>query len=121
MDYLGDDGVSISLDGLLPPGRKGNTVQLTGNPIISATNRGLSWKLLPVWAKKSGKASLPRVLPLPSNVLQGREQPVEVKEVRQAVGILLPVFRLVHGGAPLTFPTFHPLPVVYLRRCRGGQ
>ena len=32
---------------------------------------------------------------------------MEVKEVRQAVGILLPVFRLVHGGAPLTFPTFH--------------
>mgnify|MGYP006950638076 FL=1 len=55
MDYLGDDGVSVSLDGLLPPGRKGNTVQLTGNPIISATNRGLSWKLLPARAKKSGR------------------------------------------------------------------
>lgn len=55
MDYLGDDGVPVSLDGLLPPGRKGNTVQLTGNPIISATNRGLSWKLLPAWAKKSGR------------------------------------------------------------------
>ena len=74
----------------------------------------------PSLGKGIGKAALPRVLPLPPNVLQGREQPVEVKEVRQAVGILLPVFRLVHGGAPLTFPTFHPLPVVYLRCCRGG-
>lgn len=55
MDYLGDDGISVSLDGLLPPGRKGDTVQLTGNPIISATNRGLSWKLLPARAKKSGR------------------------------------------------------------------
>lgn len=35
MDYLGDDGISVSLDGLLPPGRKGDTVQLTGNPIIA--------------------------------------------------------------------------------------
>lgn len=29
MDYLGNDGVPVSLDGLPPPGRKGNTVQLT--------------------------------------------------------------------------------------------
>ena len=55
MDYLGDDGVPVSLDGLLPPGRKGNTVQLVGNPIISATNRGLSWKLLPVLGKEIGR------------------------------------------------------------------
>ena len=37
MDHLGDDGVSVSLDGLLSPGRKGDTVQPVGNPIISAT------------------------------------------------------------------------------------
>ena len=55
MDYLGDDGVPFSLDGLLPPGRIGNTVELQHKPIISATNRGLSWKLLPAWAKKSGR------------------------------------------------------------------
>ena len=119
MDYLGDDGVPVSLDGLLPPGRKGNTVQLTGNPIISATNRGLSWKLLPAWAKKSGRLPCRGFFPVPCR--RDREQPVEVQEIRQAVGVLLPVLCLVHGRASLTFPAFHPLPVVYLRRCRGGQ
>lgn len=46
---------------------------------------------------------------------------MEVQEIRQTVGVLLPVLCLVHGRAPLTFPVFHPLPVVYLRRCRGEQ
>ena len=47
--YLRHDGVSVGFDGHVSPFRKGNTVQSTGNPIISATNRGLSWKLVPVW------------------------------------------------------------------------
>lgn len=74
MDYLGDDGVPVSLDGLLPPGRKGNTVQLVGNPIISATNRGLSWKLLPMCSKvgsspwKSRKSVRPLGFFSPSSV-----------------------------------------------------
>jgi hypothetical protein len=86
----------------------------------------------PSSGKEIGKASLPRVLPLPLEVLQrrctlpipcrrGREQPVEVQEIRQAVGVLLPVLRTVHGRPTQIFPAFHPLPVVYLRRCRGGQ
>ena len=51
--------------------------------------QGIELETPPSLGKGIGKAALPRVLPLPPNVLQGREQPVEVKEVRQAVGILL--------------------------------
>lgn len=46
--YLRHDGVSVGFDGHVSPFRKGNTVQSTGNPIISATNRGLSWEVIPV-------------------------------------------------------------------------
>jgi len=45
--YLRHDGVSVGFDGHVSPFRKGNTVQSTGNPIISATNRGLSWEVFP--------------------------------------------------------------------------
>ena len=41
--------VAISLDTFPAPFLKGNTVQSGGNPIISATNRALSWELVPVW------------------------------------------------------------------------
>lgn len=47
--YLRHDGVSVGFNGHVSPFRKGNTVQSTGNPIISATNRGLSWEVVPVW------------------------------------------------------------------------
>ncbi|WP_368118880.1 hypothetical protein, partial [Bacteroides thetaiotaomicron] len=55
VDYLGDDSVPVSFNGCLSSPRKGDTVQSGGKPIISATNRGLSWKLFPVRAKKSGR------------------------------------------------------------------
>lgn len=46
--YLRHDGVSVGFDGHVSPFRKGNTVQSTGNPIISPTNKGLSWEIVPV-------------------------------------------------------------------------
>ena len=47
VNYLGYYCVSVGFDGFLPPFWKGDTVQSTGNPIISATNRGLSWEFFP--------------------------------------------------------------------------
>ena len=45
--YLWNNRIAICLYRFLPPLWKGNTVQSGGNPIISATNRGLSWEVFP--------------------------------------------------------------------------
>ena len=47
MSDLWNYGVAVSFDGFVSPLRKGNSVQFGGKPIISATNRGLSWEDMP--------------------------------------------------------------------------
>src|SRR5690606_6859722 len=45
--HLRHDGVAVCLYAFRPPLRKGNSVHFSGKPIISPTNRGLSWPLIP--------------------------------------------------------------------------
>ena len=48
---LWDDGVPVCLYGFSSPLWKGDAVQPFGKPIISSTNRGDSWEVLPVAAR----------------------------------------------------------------------
>ena len=45
--HLWDYGVSVGFDRFLSPLRKGDVIQFSGKPIISSTNRGLSWEVFP--------------------------------------------------------------------------
>gem|GEM_PF-2424876 len=84
----------------MAPGRKGNAVQSPGNPIISSTKRGLSWKSAPVRRCNSSwrltplecscrfkKASEPfRKPPLPSAAVGVGRKPAS----KQCVNVMLP-------------------------------
>ena len=113
--YLWDNRIVVCLYRFLPPLWKGNTVQSGGNPIISATNRGLSREVFPIRRAHKWFSSDVRGLPsFRSFAVPGLWQLVvgvgnipwkSMKSIRP-FGRLLPFLRLAIVFAPAFFKSF---------------